>query len=324
LENYGERLARVVQTTWSAPQLPPIDSGLRLSQIPLAPLTVAKSSVDLLEFLSLSGCPLQVNIGRRNSHLGRHASASQLLLLDLEFLDLAPACIDYLDTKGDAELAESLRSVSARKREQLPQRLYNALLGGTEWTAFWQVPNTLGDYPEQTSGVIIDALTTLNALVAQWLKGDFRADNREVETLLFHIRTGDGGALLQAAHMQGQHLAHINRMLHDLETPLCPFGQPTERSRRAETVVSKFFAGDVQRWSAQVNQRFHDILPLVEALEAQLAPVLPPRYQQWATERSAFFNDHFRQAPKEHVALLKTLTGACGTTLGQQPSVPGH
>ena len=68
----------------------------------------ASSQINLIEFLSLSGCELQMNLGRRNTQLGRTATPSQRLLLDLEFLDLAPECIALLQERGDSELANIL------------------------------------------------------------------------------------------------------------------------------------------------------------------------------------------------------------------------
>ena len=95
------------------------------------------SQIDLIDFLSLSGCQLQVNLGRRNTQLGRTATASQRLLLDLEFMELAPECITLLRDRGDTELASTLAAVSVEREAQLADSIARALLLGPEWRLFW-------------------------------------------------------------------------------------------------------------------------------------------------------------------------------------------
>jgi hypothetical protein len=61
-----------------------------------------------LDFLAISGCEVQVTIGKRNSSLGRMAKESQRLLLELEYLALAPECIDYQRRQGRSGVADTL------------------------------------------------------------------------------------------------------------------------------------------------------------------------------------------------------------------------
>ena len=101
-------------------------------------MPVTRDGLDALDFLALRGCALQVTIGKRNSSLGRLAPPSQALLLDLEFLRLAPACIDQLRAQQETELADLLRSAANHKRADLPRRVFNATLGAEEFQSFWQ------------------------------------------------------------------------------------------------------------------------------------------------------------------------------------------
>ena len=64
-------------------------------------LPIPWGTLDTLDLVSLSGCTVQATIGKRNSSLGRYAKPSQRLLLELEYLRLAPPCIDLL---RDAQL----------------------------------------------------------------------------------------------------------------------------------------------------------------------------------------------------------------------------
>ena len=177
-----------------------------------APELPAASQIDLIDFLSLSGCELQVNLGRRNTQLGRTASPSQRLLLDLEFMDLAPECVTLLRARGDDELASTLSAVSVEREAQLPDSIARALLSGPEWRLFWERPATLGDYPDETNSAMTASLSRLADLTRGWLGGKWQASNREVELLLSDLRAGDGGALLAAHSLVSLELARANRI----------------------------------------------------------------------------------------------------------------
>ena len=113
LDEYLLRLSTVTGVQL-APGAPHDANRFDLPREPATELPVS-NQIDLIDFLSLSGCELQVNLGRRNTQLGRTASPSQRLLLDLEFMDLAPDCIALLRQRGDSELADTLADVSTER-----------------------------------------------------------------------------------------------------------------------------------------------------------------------------------------------------------------
>ena len=96
LANYIERLSTAAETGI-------VERGQNISQRVDLPSDLdtdsltATGSLSLIDFLSLSGCELQANIAKRNTSMGRTASASQRLILDLEFLRLAPACVTLME-----------------------------------------------------------------------------------------------------------------------------------------------------------------------------------------------------------------------------------
>ena len=87
LDIYIERLATTLQIEAEVAIARPIPKMPRTSE-----LRVDLLSADLgtLDFLSLSGCAVQITIGKRNSSLGLMASDSQRLLLELEYLEQLP------------------------------------------------------------------------------------------------------------------------------------------------------------------------------------------------------------------------------------------
>ena len=277
-----------------------------------APELPAASQIDLIDFLSLSGCELQVNLGRRNTQLGRTASPSQRLLLDLEFMDLAPECISLLRARGDDELASTLAAVSVEREAQLPDSIARALLSGPEWQLFWERPVTLGDYPDETNSAMTESLSRLADLTRGWLGGNWQASNREVELLLSDLRAGDGGALLAAHSRVSLELARADTLLARTrsEAPLCPFGNPTDRSKALEQVVARFFVGDLQPWLVQLRQRTELLLEPVKNLEAPLSAVWSPRYRAWVIERDDLLNT-LTERIRAHIANIQATLAQC-------------
>ena len=76
-------------------------------------------------------------------------------------------------------------------------------------------------------------------------------------------------------------------------------------------VIRLFFVDGIQPRSARLGQRYHELLPPVQALESLLAGVLPANYAQWQTERDVVLAD-YAAAPVTHVRQLQELLESCG------------
>jgi Protein of unknown function (DUF3080) len=164
-------------------------------------LDIAPDNLEELDFVALSGCAVQATVLKYNSSLGRAAKPSQRLLLALEYLDRAPACIARLRRRNSDALADRLAEAWHGRREQLPALIFNATLGGDEYTAFWLPSPAPGQYPRVDRGITAVALAAINNQVRRWLGGNYRTRNRELELLLSEVAGGDGGALM-APHCQ--------------------------------------------------------------------------------------------------------------------------
>jgi len=309
LQTYLSRLARTLDQPAPDTREPDWPRMPRTADLTL---TMEGSALDALDFLALSGCAVQVTIGKRNSSLGRIAPPSQRLLLDLEYLQLAPECIAFLEENGDAALAATLTSAWQQKRAQLSARLFNATLASDEFRAFWRKPRDLGNYPGNTNSEVITALESITSLARQWHGGDFSADNRAFEILLSEVAIGDGGALLWSLSVQAGWLASANSIVvgRAEEGPLCSaqFRQPA--ADILQTVVHKYFIGGVQPWSAALGRRHHELLTAIRDLEFELRDALPDNYRDWQQSRDRFI-DSTTAAPQEHVSQLKTLLDPC-------------
>ena len=320
IDDYLQRLARTLNTPvpvsgklWAPPRLQ--DAGV-------AKLPIPGSKLDVLDFLSLSGCALQVNLGRRNSSLGRTASPSQQLLLDLEFLALAPACIATLVDQGKTDIAAQLVDAQSTRTAFLRQRIFNALLAGPEYSRFWKLPPKLQAYPDQVGGRVIEALHWFNQAIRMWLEGRYEFQVDQLETQLYHLRSGDGGSLLLAAVVQARILEQATAAVDARgdSAPLCPQNLTTGTAKTLATVVVKYFAGQVQPWLARLHQRQRALMPPILGIEAQLEPALPEGYRRWLSMRDATLAT-LGSMPRQHVTALQRLGASCpgGLLAGHTP-----
>ncbi len=313
LDKYLTRLANSLDRpiTVKADRLPPLPRSRDLHIDPQS------QSIGLLDLLALNGCELSITIGNINSSLGKLASDSQRLLLELEFLSLAPACIGSLNQTTDAELIATLQAALSEKHRMLSTRIWNATLGGPEFRAFWKRPQRLDNYPANTGGQIALSLARLAALSSQWLDGHYEAGSGELERLLGDIRSGDGGALLAALDAQRAALAAaapaIQQRLEGVS--ICIGNTPSPDGKIVDNVVRKFFIGEVQVWSVQVARRRNQLMPPVLALEQSLQKQMPDAYRIWARQRDQLLTSA-ADAPREHARHLAALLESCGLRPG--------
>lgn len=309
LDTYLARLARTLEQEAPNPAAitiarPPDTSDLGLN--------LPSANLGTLDFLSLTGCAVQITVGKRNSSLGKFASDSQRLLLELEYLEHAPACIDHLRKEGRDEVAETLQQAFMLKREQLPSLIFNATLGSIEFREFWKKPRELADYPRQTSSAVLSALGAITLDAERWLGGDYQADNREFEIQLSEVARGDGGALLLALATQAARLGDADQMLQQslASGPLCadPYRNPA--ADILPTVIKKYFIADIQPWSAALSRRYYELIPALTALEDLVREPLPQAYTDWVQGRHQAFSSLI-SAPRVHVQLLKEVLKPC-------------
>jgi hypothetical protein len=228
-------------------------------------------------------------------------------------MDLAPECITLLRERGDDELASTLAEVSDERQTLLSESIAQALFMGSEWRLFWERPATLGNYPLDTNSAIAGSLSRLSDLTRGWLGGNRQASNREFELLLSDLRAGDGGALLAAHSLVSRELERANTLLASTQStaPLCPFGNPTDRSRAMEQVVARFFVGAVQPWLVRLRQRAELLLAPVTNLEAPLSAALSPQYRAWVMERDHLLNNQ-TELIRAHIANIQATLAPCG------------
>jgi hypothetical protein len=314
LQDYGERLYRTLGM--DSIQVPaPV-----FSQFPSQPTfstDPSRETIDILDLWSIRECALHVVLAQRNSSLGRVAQPSTRMFYELEFLRLAPECIEYLLQQGKTELAASLSQVRDRKEARLPHLIWQGVLGGGEYERFWQVPQRLGSYPTTGNSPAELALAALASDVRRWLSGDYQFESAEVEANLQKLLSADAGALYKSAVLQNRYLGHIDAALGQrLQAgPVCK--TPTDgRARILDTVVRKYFVGGIQPWSARIQSRAFQ-LDAARDIEELLAGAEPDDFANWRKARDRAIEQAL-QAPRSHVETLLPIMRQCGLVPEEQ------
>lgn len=320
LNDYLARLSRALQQQLPPPPQPaPLAYPARRQLLEAAPAT---DSIALLDFLGMSECQLQQTLAQRNSSLGKLGTDSQGLLLDLAFIQQAPACIELMEQQQKDALAQQLRLALDNRQSRLAALIWHATLGAREFSLFWQAPELPGDYPDQTGPELIAALESLQQITSQWLDGNFDGDatasSSTLESALGVIRGGDGGLLYRSLAIQSAHLEQGNVMSKQRfqRQPLCYPGRHNAQGDILLNVVQKFWLQGLQGWSAQLSQRYYQLWPALQALETTLAAGEPEPYREWRQQRDQQIAQ-LVSAPRRHVAAIRPLLAQCGLAPGQ-------
>ena len=311
---YLERLGRTLALDPTTGAPPPLALAPRTGALQVA---IEAPDINTLDFLALHGCALQVNIARKNSSLGRLARPSQALLLELEFLRLAPACIEELEREGRNELAAELATAQALKRDQLPARIFNATLGADEYRAFWRTSRPPGEFPSVPNAVTLKALHAIDSATARWLAGDYAVDGFEFELLLSEVAGGSGGELLLELNRLTHWLGAADRLLQarSKRGPLCGPNLRREAADILPNVVEKYFVAQIQPGAAALNRSYHELLPPIRNLEERLASTAPAAFSQWRGERDSVLSEG-TEASRRHVAQIQSLLEPCRAAPG--------
>ena len=250
--DYAQRISNTLKVAQSIEALP------YQPQVPptWAKATETQQQLNLLEFISLTGCDLQHVIGDKNSNLGKHAPASVALLQTLSFLNAAESCISYLEQENKQELAQKIRAAANTKKAELAISIGQALFDGPEFSSFWRNPAT-PDYPNNLSSDLAATLQTLEKNIQQWLSGDYRYNSAELAQQLLSIKRGDGGALIHELQQTAFALEQASSAIsHKMEhEPLCLQGKSTQAFTYFNNVVTSYFIGQIQPRNVVATKR---------------------------------------------------------------------
>jgi len=237
-------------------------------------LEFTNHSVDLLDFLAMTGCRLQITAAERNSVLGRVMPYSQAFLYHWQFIEDSDECLDHLQNT-DPELHQLLLNAARAKREELSRHYWLSVWVGPEMRSYFgatqqwlslqqqvllapevfQTFSTLAMFSRDISSRdISESIQHEQGKLDQSLRvANFR---EPLETSFGWLsRQSTGGQVLATLAGMTRLLNQGTNMLEsDAAARICPMGQVTPDARILHTVFTKFYIGRVQPYMSFLHQ----------------------------------------------------------------------
>ena len=307
-ETYIERLEILLGARIQSP------TNLISVALPRRVVTDKKSrstSIDLLDFLALSPCELQLIIARRNSALGKVALESQKLINDLLFLNAAEQCLNRLSS-NDKVLREKIREAILDKKNNLPANIARATLGGPEYREMWS--RSVEDLFFDGRGIL--ALTYIRDKSENWLEGKYHIEGSELENNLSILRASPLAEYMRHILRNNYYLSRLTILIEEeyRRGGFCREGVITEKGVILRNLVKTYFTKASSNEINIVSRGSSAFLVEIEKLNQILANVLSSEYKN-------FFSDQFgavvqsKRILREHSAALEPIIFGCSSGL---------
>ncbi|MDT8311965.1 MAG: DUF3080 family protein [Methylophaga sp.] len=315
MDEYLLRLARVLAVDNQKPQTTESAIWPRVRERRVA---IPEIQINMLEFLDLYGCNLQVVVGERNAILGKVMLPLNRLRYSLRFIHEAQICINNID---DDALKQTLKQASLQKRQQLPAEIWQASWAGSEMANLLShtAKPIAVDKPfaasQQLAEDFIYLTQTTNALLSETSTS---ALNRWGDIHQRWQYQDDIGALIKATQQLTQMLDAGSALLKQRidEKPLCYQGKPNPRGKQLEGVFFKVYIGYVQPYIARVSQHRDALLPAVRQFASRHDEMAPPAvktyWQQYLLDAPESIWPAFDLAVKNHTQDWQDLLEQCG------------
>ncbi|SFP71231.1 Protein of unknown function [Ectopseudomonas composti] len=285
----------------------------RLSEIP-------ELRIGLLDLIiDARRCPhLQQLISQRNSSLGKQLMPSQRLGYEGDLLRAIDNCLPHL--QDDSSLKPALQRLANDKRQQLPAVFWNALNGSPEFEHYLRFADQALPVDAQEDSAALDALQRL-AHIGAALPAQLPPSAEQLEPLYFALYASEQGGQLITSLASLRHTLDAGSELleqRQQSRPLCPLGQATPRGRILQNIFVKFYAGGLQPYLAQVDQRgqqWQAALLQLQGIEG-IPTGTREHLLRLAGEQDSLWQD-FRTATARHVKAWQTLLNSCGLAPGQ-------
>jgi len=285
----------------------------RISEIPELRISLLDLVIDARR------CPhLQQLISQRNSSLGKQLMPSQRLGYEGDLLRALDACLPHL--QNDSSLKATLQRLASDKRQQLQAVFWNALNGSQEFEHYLRFADQALPVDTQEDSAALNALQRL-ASIGATLPEQLPPSASELEPLFFALYASEQGGQLITSLASLRHTLNAGSELLEQRLqnrPLCPLGQATPRGRILQNIFVKFYAGGLQPYLAQVDQRGQQWQAAL--LQLQRIDGIPTatreHLQRLAGEQDSLWQE-FRAATARHVKAWQTLLNSCGLAPGQ-------
>lgn len=319
VKDYIWRLSNVLDYDY---QTPPVNVAAYPRTRDLT-LKVSDHSIDLLDFLAMTGCQLQITAGQRNSGLGRVMSNSQSFLYQWRFIQESGACLAYLKDE-DPTLYQTLAAVVEVKKAELSRYAWLALWGGPELKQYfgvsqqWLSPQQPLALTPDTYNIVLDVI----AMDANALKDVALYETAFEEALYeFQLRNTGGQWLATLAGLT-QYLQLGTAMLtSETGQRLCPKGKVTPKAKILKTVFDKFYIGQVQPYLSFVHRNSETWWQQQTAMLEVFTFKGPEAFEQFVSkylnqDRDDGLWQRYERAQRSHVVAWQSVLRQCGLMPG--------
>lgn len=323
-EDYLQRLANGLDSALPSPaplalevwRLPPRRE--RVQEIPALRIGL----LDLL--IDLHRCPrLQQLISERNNSLGKQMTASHRLGYEGQLITALEACLPLLageEAVAEEDSLQTLQTLLTSKRQQLPAVFWNAFNASPEvegYLRFDRQPLPTSALDDSAALLALEQL----AEIAEQLPERLPPEPEQLDELFFALQqSAGGGQLIHSLLQLQQTLEHGSQLLEERQAqrPLCPLGTPTPRGRLAQNLFVKFYAGELQPYMSEVDQRGQRWSTALRRLaESRAIPAATRQYLlRLAGEEHSLWSA-FRNASRRHVQAWQDTLRSCQLAPGQ-------
>ena len=281
----------------------------------------ALAALDLLE------CPeLSKVVAYRNSSLGRQMPPSQRLHYEKQLLNELSDCIRYLQTANpESDVLAELRSITLKKRDQLPAIRWNALFGNVELAKQLTVsPQSLPDEHTGQTGTVNTLLYLNRYLVDQTLSEPYTRAQME-EQLQQLVASHYSGQLIRSVIQLTYTLNEVARLLESRlqQRPVCPKGRLMPTAERLQNVFRLLYANRVQAYLSRIHREGIEWRVALQQVLHQL-PSAPTESMRLYLQRIAFQQSpasiwfQLDQATRRHTAAWQAVLNECNLMPGSQ------
>jgi len=252
-------------------------------------------------------------IAERNSALGRQKAASQTLLYEWAIWDGLVQCADT-----SAVTADWLSSAISEKANDRSVALWNLLMVSDTADALYSTLDSGDQTVDAAWQRYVAAFTEFRRLSLAATQGDrapTAADRTAFETAIQSLEsTRMHGQLRRRLLSTGTLLDNANAMqaVAIEANTLCPMGTPTEQGRRAQGLVTTYFATQVQGALAATERQHRELLalwaPLSESLEL---PNAPNAQLDFILQVPAGTLDAYQTAVRTHIRQWQEVLARC-------------
>lgn len=317
METYLNRLSRVLdveykQTPLTSPMLLPRPRDRRVD--------VPEIDINMLDFLSLYGCELQLVVGERNSILGRLMTPLNQLRYDLLFIESAQQCLMQITAP---RLKTSLQQAIEQKRLRLPETSWNAIWAGepmAELLTLSKGPLKSGNHERAEQTELVAGLSYTRDKVKQLARSNDRVSVVRLSQIQHKWTfSHKAGQLLNSARLITMQLAQatalIEQRLH--EKPLCYLSKPNAQARRVKGVFFHVYIARVQPYISEVSRAGKQIFSLLDEIAGLQTESMPESFKPYYRQVLDVDNEsgvwgQFEHAVERHTKSWQALLTQCG------------